>query len=79
VTTVALWHLGVTGILAGALSSVILVQFLGDVLRRMRRGAHRTAPVLVPSRLTIEPRTVRVRVRASNDQAPAMASAAGAR
>ena len=72
--TVALWHLGVTGILAGALSMVILVQSLGDGLRRLRR------PAAVPAQVRplAEPRTLRPAARTAREQAPAMASAAGA-
>ena len=77
--TVALWHLGVTGILAGALTLVILAQSLGGALRRLRRSPVRTAAVPAPSRPTVEPRTVRIAVRTTHEQAPAMASAAGAR
>jgi hypothetical protein len=79
VATIALWHLGVTAVLAGALSSVILVQSIGAALRRLRPGARRDLTVPLHSRLTVEPRTVRVTVLPSTEKAPAMASAAGAR
>ena len=77
-TTFALWHLGVSGILAGALSMVILVQSLGDGLRRMRRTTRPARTVPTQVRPAAEPRTVRTAARTS-DQAPALASAAGAR
>jgi hypothetical protein len=79
VATVALWHLGVTAVLAGALSSVILVQSIGAALRRLRLGARRGVTVPVQPRPAVEPRTVRVGVLPSTEKAPAMASAAGAR
>ena len=78
-TTVALWHLGVTAILGGALSTVILVQALGDGMRRMRRSPRQVLTVPTPARSAAEPRTVRTAARTAHDQAPAMASAAGAR
>ena len=80
-TTVALWHLGMSGVLAGALSSVILVQSLVDGLRRRRHRPHRAVPSPVQSRPVVEPRpvteprTVRLPARAVSE-APAMASAA---
>jgi hypothetical protein len=79
VATIALWHLGVTAVLAGALSSVILVQSIGAALRRLRLGGRRGVAVPVQSRTTVEPRTVRVGGLPTTEKAPAMASAAGAR
>jgi hypothetical protein len=76
VATVVLWHLGVSGVLAGALGSVILVRSMADALRRLRRGGHRAVPIAVHVRPTVEPRTVRAPDMTSNDKAPAMASAA---
>jgi hypothetical protein len=55
VATVVLWHLGVSGVLAGALASVILVRSTADALRRRARGARRAVPVVVPARPTASP------------------------
>ena len=76
--TVALWHLGATGILAGALSLVVLVQSLGDAVHRLRRRTRHAAPVQVQLRPAVEPRTLRTSVRVSSDRPAAMATASGA-
>jgi hypothetical protein len=78
VTTLVLWHLSVTGLLAGALGLVVLAQSLSDGLRRVRRSP-RVAPSVAPqARPVVEPRTVRTAARTVQEQAPAMATAAGA-
>jgi hypothetical protein len=79
VTTVALWHLGVTAILAGALSMVILVQALGERVRRVRSSTRAVLSASAQVRPVAQPRTVRTAARTTHEQAPAMASAAGAR
>jgi hypothetical protein len=51
VATVALWHLGVTAVLAGLLSSVMLLQSFRSVLHRQRRrGAQRAVAAPAPPR-----------------------------
>ena len=92
-TTVALWHLAATAVLAGALMSVILVQTMaGAVRRRYADGrpavaVHRPTvqarttvqpPATVQARTTVQPRTVRTGVRAGQESSPAMAAASGA-
>ena len=78
-TTLVLWHLGVTGLLAGALGLVVLAQSLGDGLRRLRRSPGVAPSVAAHARPVVEPRTVRAAARTVQEQAPAMATAAGAR
>ena len=78
-TTVALVHLGVTAILAGALSLVILVQALGERVRRLRRSTAAALSAPAQPRPVAQPRTARTAARTAQEQAPVMASAAGAR
>ena len=75
--TVALWHLGVTAVLAGVLSGVMLLQSLCDVFRRhLRRGGRRVLTIPAP-RQTVEAGTVVVGDVAVGDPSRAMASAGG--
>lgn len=79
-TTVALWHLGVSGVLAGALSTVILMQSLGDAARRLRQRAQRPVQAPVRNRPVVEPRTVRASsVRTGSEHPAAMATVSAAR
>jgi hypothetical protein len=77
VTTVALWHLGVTAVLAGVLSTVMLLQGLAGLIRRQRRGSGARTVITVVPRQRIAPVTLHLDVPAGSEPARPMASSGG--
>jgi hypothetical protein len=78
VATVALWHLGLTAVLAAVLLTVMVVQSLSDAVERLRRRRRASGTVSVPLQVrpTVEPRLVSADGSPAAESVPTMASAA---
>jgi hypothetical protein len=83
-TAVALWHLGVTALLAGVLGVVILVQAIAEVVRRRHPCSGRTViarrtVITVAPRERTPARTVRAHPPARDESSRTVGPADGCR